>query len=158
MNYWIAEAKVVSSGAPSISTVFPDLTGEPMQTKYKTSIQYGIIIHQRWLQQFAYKPEEDEKNEDEEGAAEAVMLPWLRGGRPHAHSRRPPNRRKTERERERERERGGTNGVSGSGLLGSDCSRWCVCSAMCHLPRRSRQHLFGCMFFRLFAAGGPWTP
>jgi len=62
-----------------------------------------------------------------------------------------------EEDRARERERGGTNGVSGSGLLGSDCSRWCVCSAMCHLPRRSRQHLFGCMLFRLFAAGGPWT-
>jgi len=94
MNYLIAEAKIVSSGAPSIiSTVFPDLTGEPMQTKYKTSIQYGIIIHQRWLQQFAYKPEEDEKNEDEEDAAEAVTLPWLRGGRPHAHSRNPAGRR-----------------------------------------------------------------
>ena len=160
MNYLIAEAKIVSSGAPSIiSTVFPDLTGEPMQTKYKTSIQYGIMKSPEMASAVCVQTRGRRKERGRGGrsrSGDAAMAEGRKAPCPFPQSRRPPNRRKTERERERERERGGTNGVSGSGLLGSDC-RWCVCSAMCRLPRRSRQHLFGCMLFRLFAAGGPWT-
>ena len=107
MNYLIAEAKIVSSGAPSIiSTVFPDLTGEPMQTKYKTSIQYGIMKSPEMASAVCVQTRGRRKERGQGGrsrSGDAAMAEGRKAPCPFLPAAEQEEDRARERERERER-------------------------------------------------------